>query len=322
MTQENENLDISKICSQIKKKKLLLSELPLEMQLNPDLALAAINSGHKLSELHPSHLSNLKLMCMAIRKHHNESYLPIIPSSIQKTPEFLLASLPKMFIEHWKTLPQELKENKTFFTQALMINPKVYSFASEFIQLDKPLALMVIKKHSHTYSYLHKDLKKDEHIIWESLQRKPSLILSLPHCYRDDKKTMLMLVKHGFFELATDRLKDDDEVAFRAIKSNCSAIGHASKRLKNNRIMAETAMQHGFDAMPYVSDELKNDLNFMFYATQKNIKFFSYCGQKLKAELGDITNPLIAMERLMLMNQTQEYEQEINSIVKAKKLKI
>lgn len=305
-----ENLNHKELYQKIKKKEVSLSDLPIDMQMNQDLAIASLLSGKKLQSLPVALLSNLDVVCVGVKSHWDKTYQEILPLEIQTSPEFLLASLSRLVLKDWKTLPERLKQDKEFFKKALVISERVYSYASQDIQQDKAMMASLVQKNKSLYFEFPKSLKDDKKIVLNLIKAHPGFIGSLPKKWLQDKDIILSLVRRDgtYLERVSQELRDDEEIVMSAIKNNPNCIFYASNRLKNKPSVILRAMKTGFNALKYAGEDLRNNLEFMFLIIQKNIKFMTYCGDTLKSELGDTKEPLIEMERLMLTRQLSHAE--------------
>lgn len=78
----------------------------------------------------------------------------------------------------------------------------------------------------------------------------------------DNKAQMMKLAAFNgiVVMLASDRLRDDDELMELAVKNTGIAFQFASERLRNNRHLALTAMESWPPARDWIGDELKEEL--------------------------------------------------------------
>ncbi len=96
---------------------------------------------------------------------------------------------------------------------------------------------------------------------------------------------------------ASDRLKDNKEVALAAINQNGSAFEIISDKLKNDKEVALAAIKNYIKAFYFASDELKEDQEVLDYVLNVSKQ-----------------NTLILEEKIALENDSDELEQLANNL--------
>lgn len=88
----------------------------------------------------------------------------------------------------------------------------------------------------------------------------------------DNKKVVLSLIQENpnNFIYASDKLKNDPDVVWLAVKKNGLLLEHASLEMQNNQLIAKTAVSQNGLALQYVGDNIKNNNDIIDIALQQN----------------------------------------------------
>ena len=165
-----------------------------------------------------------------------------------------------------KQLPyvsERLKNDESFIVEAVKTNPLAIEYASESIKSNQQLMDTLVVEHKiySALKYASMEVKDNVQIVKEAV--------------KDDA---------FFLEFASDRLRDDEDVALLAIDSdaNCTeAMQFVSDRLKNNReFVLKVVSMIGF--VEYVPEEYRNDEEIVMAAVRKDGQSICFAGEQFR----------------------------------------
>ncbi|MFM0417520.1 DUF4116 domain-containing protein [Paraburkholderia aromaticivorans] len=127
----------------------------------------------------------------------------------------------------------------------------------------------------------------------------------------DDKKQVRSAVRKAcVLHHASDRLKDDDDVALSAIRASPIQLIEVSERLKNDQEFLLKGIASQAKVYRYLTDAQKADEDFLIKALEVKPEVKKYITDELKREIGN-TDPLKFLKARKLYEKlTPEIEQK------------
>lgn len=149
-------------------------------------------------------------------------------------------------------------------------------FASPRLRNDRDFVAQVIYHNGRNIWYASRELQEDRPLVMQALSQDGEVLQSLPHHYREDREAVRTAVRsHGFlFELASESLRADWQIALEAIKSGKEVGGSIMKMvadgLRNDpRFVLQAVRVNGL-ALEHVADEYKDNRKYVMAAVQQN----------------------------------------------------
>ena len=164
-----------------------------------------------------------------------------------------------------------LRDDFDVVEAAISENPYALEFASRQLRNDKKIALIAIESGSN--QFISDELKNDKEFaedVWESTShfpqetwRTPQNIL--PPLYGDSKVWLKLAyeppyggVTYGHFGCMAKELTSNKEFRTELVKKESLCFQHASEKLRDDEELAELAVRGWANQLTYTSDRIKN----------------------------------------------------------------
>jgi hypothetical protein len=163
------------------------------------------------------------------------------------------------------------------------------------LELRNDYELVISTTHKYNYyplQYIGDELKKNPHIhelLTNFLLKTPDIdykCLSLE--LKEDKNITLKAVSlqgYLFERNIPEKLRDDPDIALKAIKYYPQMIQYASERLKNNYEFILDGVKINAEILCYLSDEFKNNRKIVLEAVKQNGMIIKIISEELKKDL-------------------------------------
>jgi len=177
-------------------------------------------------------------------------------SSTQETRK-LLAAVAKDS-DTFDDLPERLKSDRNFATQAVQTSPLVYPKLPKALQQDRDIVLATVKAAGGW---------------WLGGEDCPSQ-------FRADREIVLVAVRQdrGALEHAAPKLRADREIVFAAVKNDGLALEHAAPKLRADREIVFAAVKNEGLALEHAAPKLRADREIVFAAVRENSGAVQYAG--------------------------------------------
>jgi|GEM_PF-853325 len=164
----------------------------------------------------------------------------------------------------------ELNTNEKFMAQAIIINPYVFQYASEELRAKREFVLMALKNGVDSKWYYY-----PEYSIADFIE-----LFFFTDDLRDDKEIALLAVScfHICYrcplQFVSLRLRDDEEVVFKAVETNGKNIHFASHRLSTKYEILSMAIRgprglNKEEIKKFITAEMRNDKTVMMEVVKK-----------------------------------------------------
>ena len=167
-------------------------------------------------------------------------------SSTQETRK-LLAAVAKDS-DTFDDLPERLKSDRNFATQAVQTSPLVYPKLPKALQQDRDIVLATVKAAGGW---------------WLGGEDCPSQ-------FRADREIVLVAVRQdrGALEHAAPKLRADREIVFAAVKNDGLALEHAAPKLRADREIVFAAVRENSGAVQYAGGAMARNKELALLAIE------------------------------------------------------
>jgi len=179
----------------------------------------------------------------------------------------------------------ELQNDREFVKQAVNQNPEVIQYVSDRFRNDKGIALLAVRVDREIFSSLPEEMQNDADVLEASLGGKLYNLRYASGKVRDNKELAVRaLSRYGHvLEYVSDRLRADRDVVTAAVSSAWNALGFAAEDLRGDRDVVLAAVKHCGYALQFASDELKDDKEIVLTAIETyEGDVLEYASQRLK----------------------------------------
>lgn len=188
-----------------------------------------------------------------------------------------------------------LKKSEENFSEKILPKEKnIDRKMVEEFESDKQLALKILDKHPNNIKFISSILRDDKDVI--------KLVVSKPGLGRA-------------LEYASERLRDDDEIAMIALLDNPGVFSILSKRLRGKRDFVDKIIQKSPFELRYASDELKNDKDLMRSVVLKSPALIDIFPNKFRDD-DEFMRSLIEMNADLLMFSSESLRDNKDLVVK------
>ena len=199
------------------------------------------------------------------------------------------------------------------------------SLDTKFIS-DRDLALKAIKMSPDIFKVIKNEFKDDKEIVMQAMNscpdpKVPKYLLDINEKLKNDKEVIYCAVKNYWdgFTLASKNLKDSNKLASTAIQLSPNSFQFLSKSLRANEELALKALtrsqecrlnyhQMNFNIFKMLSDDLKKSSSFIKKALCINPKIYFHLDVKLKK------NKDVILTALNNADKTEDSYKLINDI--------
>ena len=157
--------------------------------------------------------------------------------------------------------PAKMKDNRGFAEAAIRRNGMHIADASTRLKKDPELAMLAIKSNVLAFTQLPEELKAREDIHWQVVRKTGRFMAHAPSNLLDDRDFVHQaLLAGGTVAEASDRLRDDKELAMISVRNNYRSFECLSVRLRNDLDVAKCLVEsygEGFHLFFLSRDDVK-----------------------------------------------------------------
>ena len=168
-------------------------------------------------------------------------------------------------------LNDTLRDDRQIVLAAIKHDPSDLIYVSERLRRD-PEIISVARDHEDEYVYvthlINNELCNDRDVALNAIANNQYSLEMLSDDLRDNKEIVMAAVKNAdgpfwdtsHFGCASERLRNDYEVAVEAVKNNYSAFRYMSDKFRNTYEIALAAVGYYYNSeLLFASDELRNN---------------------------------------------------------------
>jgi hypothetical protein len=239
-----------------------------------------------------------------------------------------------------KLAPEALRDNKELMRAAIVHDGRNLEFASERLKLDAEFVLDAVKHDANAGLFAHSSLFKSEIFVRKLIERVKTIssqtFENIPESIKRDKECLIEIAKklefgdnlHKFIDpsdreffseiigvngkmiyFASESLKDDDELARKAVKGGATLLS-VSERLRNdgdfvcwaiefdrpavlrragetardNRKVVLAAVSRQGSALDWASERLQDDLEVVSVAVKEDPRSLQYASERIRKD--------------------------------------
>jgi hypothetical protein len=243
-----------------------------ELKTKKKFLLRLLNYNSPYEHIINSELKNDRDFTLEISEHNSSSsiFYKLNPQ-FQNDKEIALSFVsknPNVF----EYLIEKFRNSTGFVLDALQRsmpfdNSSLLEKVSDEMKNNKSFALKAIQTSERAYCFLNDALKNDKDILVSAIDKDPTVYQWFSDKNKENKELALLAVgRHGRM-LEYTKLKDDPDVAFEALRGQCSFC-YVGKKLKNDKefVIKVLEIRNLFNNVcVHLSDELKNDKDVLFH---------------------------------------------------------
>ena len=186
----------------------------------------------------------------------------IVSSAVQKYPTAL------------QFADTHLRRDRHIVEEAIKKDGTTLQFADEVLKDDLMLAIQAIGQNPRAYHHISDRLKRSYILVQLAATKCPQVLRSAPLEVRSNREVMATIVSthtvvknidpydnsqspQYAFAYVSDVLKNDDEIAKKAVQAHGRALQHLPENYRNNEMFAEWAIVQDPDAFRFIGDALK-----------------------------------------------------------------
>jgi hypothetical protein len=189
-------------------------------------------------------------------------------------------------------MPEEFKDDKEIILLALIgvgynrLSWSKFESVSDRLKNDKEVVLAAVRNNGEAIEFASDSLKNEWEIVCEAINQSCSLE-HVSEKFRDDKQIVITAIKKNKYHsnqirFASERLKNDREVALSALAKCGSDLEYVSSQLKKDKEVVLTAVGNNGMALEFASDELKNDAEIVKLAIKGHLNAFNFASKELR----------------------------------------
>jgi len=291
-----------------------LAKASKRLQNNREIVLAAVSkNGYALYEANKRFMKDKEVVLTAIA-HMDKRYtyyLTRISKNLFKDKDFVL-KVSKLNPSFAVRTDASLLDEKSFVLTLLHNNVDIHENISKTLLDDRKVAEVMILKRATNYQYLSPRLKKDERIIWMTLEnckdfQFKEIALQLSDTLRNRATIAKYLLENNgnIMRYMSKETRSNLTLARLVLKKNPSAFKYLSKTLQNNTVFVKECLQLDPDIVKYLPYQFRNNQTIIKELMVKDPLLFLYASSKLQKdkELLDIVAQNKSVSLLLNANE-------------------
>lgn len=145
----------------------------------------------------------------------------------------------------------------------------------------------------HDWEYWYENILPTQPVNWDNREEVISLIsregIPIEHAsdrLKNDYELALLAVSHNSFSLKylPSEFRDNDTIVETAIRTSVCGVAFASERLKRDKHIAYIVINEHPCGICFMSEEIKSDRDIMLSACQKDIDVLQYATEELRSD--------------------------------------
>lgn len=228
-------------------------------------------------------LKNLNSVISKLKQ--NVSFSSTIFDNFRDNKEVAIHAITYNY-NNFSSLSPKFKEDYDIWKTLLDIEPYFIKNIPNFLENDKNLALIALKKNPESYQYLSKSLLSDKDICFLAVKHY-SNFKSIPKKYQNDKIFIEQSINfNSSFStpitqfLPIEILKNRD-LMLKAVELNPLNFKHIDKSLQEDKEIIFFAIQSPGN-FQLLNENIKNDINFVKKLINKSHGVFQYVNESMQ----------------------------------------
>ena len=204
-------------------------------------------------------------------------------------------------------VPNELKKDETFIFKCYKKIHTSLKYASKELKSNEKFILKCLKLHSIAFNYVSNELLNKDFILYiieQKICKKKCILYMLPSIFRDDYDIALAAARNEYsdlFHISKKKLSNKN-IILEAIKTNPYNFRYASDKLKDDIDIALLAVSNNcYYNIENVSIRLKDNKDFILY-TINNTNY--------------LDNKKISILKVISKNLCKDFEVVLNAVSK------
>lgn len=271
----------------------LLEYADESLKRDKDVVLAAVRQSSHALKYADETLKNDKTIVLEAVNSYGYA-LHFASPALKNDKEIVMAAVRR----DGTSLEAALIADRDIVLAAVKQNGRALKYASPAMQNDKEVVeAAVMSQPSHGFEYASAELKRDAEFILKMLNKNKPHCCDRTLQYADswlknDKAFMLkaLSINTEFFKYGGEPIKKDKEIGLYAINHDRSSIGRAFAEfdisLKDDNDVAWAAVKRYGGSYKDVSDRLKKDRDLALAAVKWSAFMWKHVAQSLKDDLG------------------------------------
>ncbi len=264
---------------------LVLQYATPELQNDFDVGLAAVRNNSFALEFVSSRLKN-NLEIVRAACEHDPNFIRYAGLEVRDNKEFMLPLVKEFGGNIFKLASARLQNDLEIVCAACKHDPDLIQYTGLEARDNKEFMLPLVKEFGGSIFKLASDrLRNDLEIARAACKHDPDLIQYTGLEARDNKEFMLPLVKEfggSIFKLASDRLRNDLEIARAACEHDPDLIWDAGKEVRDNKEFVLLLVNRSPLIIDIVSPRLRNDLEIVLAACECDSSLIEFAGQEVR----------------------------------------
>lgn len=190
----------------------------------------------------------------------------------------------------------------------------IFEHLSIDLRNDKQLALIAVKKKGKQLEFASEELKKDKEVVSFAIQSEIGSFKFANDSLKSDRSFIMEQIELPgdqmglVFLNVSEELRDDKELALKAIKRNYTAFGWTSENLRNDKEFVISAMKvNGYSLLQ--AGHLKKDIEVQAVAVKQDPSAYVATTDELKKD-EEILKSVLSQKGRMLQYALPEYKED------------
>ena len=191
--------------------------------------------------------------------------------------------------EAWDAASDEMKDDRELMMISVRKIGDLLQHASDRLKNDKDVVLEALRNNCHSMCDASDAIKGDKHFILRALEvcpgrHSPSMVRHISEKLKDDEEVMFkaLSIQHFAFSYASERLRSSREFVMRAIQDYGKILEFACDELQYDEEILQIMQDKGH--LLYASEEMRDNKEFVLNALCKNVEALQYASSRLTAD--------------------------------------
>lgn len=196
-----------------------------------------------------------------VMKKCNGRAFKYLPETLRRDKDFVLKVIDR---DVYTFLDKKLKRDRDVFWAAMERQPEIFYDAPQDMRSDAEVAKRMLKLNANSYSNLSYELRANKEILALALrfckeQNVCTISEKIPYELRTREVALKCIEINGMELQYYWNFQDDEALVCKAVTNNSDAFEYASERLRNNKEIAMIALTKDSNAPCYLSEKLCDD---------------------------------------------------------------
>ena len=149
---------------------------------------------------------------------------------------------------------------------------------------DFDIILAAVKQNGLELQYASDDMKNNQDIVLAAVRQNYKALEFASYSLRGNRTIVLEAMKSDWYAFQYATLRNDYDVAMKAVVKCWAFLASLSKDLQDNNAIVLAAVQKEWRALNRASDMLKNDHGIVLAAVQQDCNALKYASDRLKKD--------------------------------------